>query len=187
MMKRSILSTILVSLALTACMTDVGGEGSPTGGDGNSNGNGNGNGSGNGSSGGATPSDVAALISGTECEQAHLCKASFPADFGATFAEVYGASVDACLPLNDAFWGVDGIDAAVDGGTVTFDQAAADECMTGSISAPTCSTFFEQGPGVPDACWGVFTGTVAVGGACQIDFECSNGSYCGSGTCTAGE
>lgn len=198
MMKRSTLSMILASLALTACMTDVGGDtdgSSSSNGNGNGNGhgdgngNGNGNGDGNGNGGGeggtATPSDVAALISGAECEGAHECKASFPSDFGATFAEVFGNSVDQCYELNDAYWGVDQVDAAVSGGTIQFNQEAADECVAGMVSAPVCSMFFDQGPGVPEACWGAFAGTVATGGACQISFECSDG-YCEGGKCAAG-
>jgi hypothetical protein len=194
MTKRSILSTILISFALAAC-TDVGGEGADNGGssngnghgDGDGNGNGDGDGNGNGGgTGGAGPADVAAMISGVECEQAHQCKSSFPADSGASFAEIYGNTVDECYPLNDQYWGVEAVEAAVAGGTIEFDQAAADECIEGSVSAPVCSTFFEQGPGVPEACWGAFAGTVANGGACEIDFECSAG-YCESGTCTAGE
>lgn len=191
MMKRSTLTLVLLSLSIAAC-ADVGGEGAggDTNGsvDGNGDGNGNGNGDGDGNgdgTGGATAAEVADLVSSVECEQAHECKANFPTDFGGTFAEVFGNSVNECYSINAEYWGVDGVEAAVAGGTIELDQAAADECLAGQVAAPVCSMFFEQGPGVPDACWAALTGTVATGGACQINLECANGGYCNQGSCAA--
>jgi len=189
MMKRSTLALFL-SISIAAC-TDVGGEGAggdngSLDGDGNGHGDGNGNGNGNGGEPGtATAADVADMVSSVECEQAHECKANFPTDFGGTFAEVFGNSVDECYAINAEYWGVDGVEAAVAGGTIEFDQAAADECLAGQVAAPVCTMFFDTGPGVPDACWGALTGTVAAGGACQINLECADGGYCNQGTCAA--
>jgi hypothetical protein len=196
MNKRSVLSAILLSFSLAACMTDVGdagtgGNGGSSGIDDEGNGNGNGHGDGNGNGGGgggggAQPADVADMISSVDCEQAFQCKSSFPTDGGGTFAQVFGNSVDECYGINAEFWGVDSINAAVEAGTVQFDQAAADECLGSQPSAPQCSAFWQEGPGVPEACWAALAGTVPNGGACQISFECSEG-YCDGSKCTAGE
>lgn len=187
-MTRNTLFTALLGLALVACAGQpVGGEGpsdDPSTPNDPSNPNDPNPNDPNDPGGGATASDVLDRIAKTECDQAFTCEASFPTEFGA-FADIFGASVDECYPLNAEYWNADAVEAAISGGTITFDQAAADECMAGAITAAVCTTFWDEGPGIPDACWGAFAGTVANGGACTIDFECSEGSCGQAGTCAA--
>ncbi len=133
-----------------------------------------------------TPTQVVMKISNTECDQAHACKASFPTGQGATFDQVFGATVQACYTENADYWNAPAVEAGVTAGTIMFDQAAASECMSGTATAPACATFWMEGPGLPDACWSTFTGTVAAGGQCMTDFACSGDLYCGdAGTCIA--
>lgn len=135
--------------------------------------------------GGATPAAVLERISTTECDQAFTCKDSFPTQYGA-FADYFGASATECYAINAEYWNAGAVEAGIQAGTITFDATAADACLAGAIEAPVCTTFWEQGPGVPDACWDAFAGTVAQGGACQIDFECAAELVCGqAGTCAA--
>ncbi len=66
----------------------------------------------------------------------------------------------------------------LDAGVVAYDAAAAPECLSESLDAG-CGLFNGTVPG----CAGVFTGTVAPGGACYSDRDCLHGSCTGAGTC----
>jgi hypothetical protein len=182
---RSALSTILISFAITACAADMPGGGPDPG---NTNNDGTDDDPGPGGpgpgGGGASAAQVLEMISNTECDQAHACMATFPTDAGVSFADIFGNTPAECYPLNAEYWNAAAVEAAIAGGTITFDQAAADACMAGTVAEPVCSTFWNEGPAIPDACWDAFAGTVQQGGACQIDFECSDGLFCGdAGTC----
>jgi hypothetical protein len=199
MTTRTALSTILfIGLAAIAgCAAEV-----PEGGDGGGGGSGDGGGGGGGSGGGGggdggddgddgggggvTPTQVIEKISTAECDQAHACKATFPTDAGVTFDEIFGATAAACYPLNADYWDAPAVEAGVTAGTIMFDQTAASACMSGATTAPACTAFWMEGPGLPDACWDTFTGTIAAGGQCTTDFACSGELYCGeTGTCVA--
>ncbi len=190
-MTRTTLFTVVLGFALVACAGQPVGGGGPNNDDTDTTPNDPNNPNDpmdpndpNDPGGGVTASAVLDRIATTECDQAFTCMASFPTELGA-FADIFGASVEECYPLNAEYWNADDVEAAIAGGTITFDQAAADECMAGAITAAVCTTFWDEGPGVPDACWGAFAGTVATGGACTLDFECAEGSCGQAGTCAA--
>ncbi len=74
---------------------------------------------------------------------------------------------------------------AVNEGTVLYDGAKAYACVEAMAALP-CDEF---GDAEPEACNGVFTGTIADGSACFINEECESG-YCDTdaecpGTCMA--
>ena len=122
-----------------------------------------------------------------DCDQAFACKASFPTNAGVTFEEAFGATASACYADGAEYYDAPAIQAAITAGKIDFDASAASACISGlsSLAAPTCSTYWNEGPAYPNACGGVFTGKVADGAACTTDFECANpASYC-EGTCTA--
>lgn len=81
------------------------------------------------------------------------------------------ASVPLCADVWD--WLLHGdpdLDAAVAGGSVKYDEDAAEACLEAIRGAACTSGFFQ---GVPSgACDDVFKGTVADGGACWIDEQC---------------
>lgn len=192
--RNTLLSTILLGFSLAACAAQPPGGSGPDGDPDNTNSDPANPGDpgdpgdpdpGNPGGGGTTAAQVVERISKTECDQAHTCKASFPTEFGA-FADVFGNTPAECYPLNAEYWDADAVEAGIAAGKITFDQAAADACMAGTIAAPVCTTFWNEGPGIPEACWDAFAGTVAAGGACAIDFECSGELSCGdAGTCAA--
>ena len=202
MSTRTTLSTILLFTVITmsACMVGSAPDDDTLGGDGAGNGDGTGGGNGagddgagddDGTGGAGTGGDAAAVleaIGAVECEQAHACKASFPADAGVTFAEAFGASVTACTAEAAAYYDPQAVEAGITAGTIEFDAAAATACLAGlaAVAAPQCASFWDQGPAFPQACGGVFTGTVDAGGSCTTDFECAAPNYCGeAGTCVA--
>lgn len=78
--------------------------------------------------------------------------------------------------------------AAIDAGTLTYDPALGSACVDAQRAAG-CSIFISP---PPQACRDMFTGTVAVGGACSLNEECAGDAYCAGagcpdvpGTCTA--
>ena len=78
-----------------------------------------------------------------------------------------------------------------DGGRITLDQVKADDCLK-RVKALTCDTPGTEFQAARTACFGAFTGTVAVGSGCADNIECAPGAYCrtadagdgGMGTCT---
>lgn len=124
-----------------------------------------------------------------ECDQAFTCKASFPTDVGVTFEQAFGADQSACYADAAAYYDAAAVEAGITADRIGFDATAAADCLAGlsSAAAPVCTTFWTEGPAFPDACYTVFTGKVASGGACTIDFECSGELLCGdtSKTCEA--
>jgi len=116
-----------------------------------------------------------------ECDQAFTCKATFPTDAGVTFDQAFGATVNACYTDAAAYYNAPAVEAAITAGKIDFDATAGGACITGlaAVAAPTCTTFWNEGPAFPAACDGVFTGKVASGAACTIDLECTGALICG--------
>lgn len=73
------------------------------------------------------------------------------------------------------------LQAAIDAGTVTYDPSLGATCIE-EQRALGCSIFLVA---PPQACRDMFTGTVAVGGACSISEECAGDAYCADADCTA--
>jgi hypothetical protein len=65
--------------------------------------------------------------------------------------------------------------AAVTAKRVTFDPSKAQACLT-AYAALTCTAGVQQG--VPSDCIAALSGTVAKGGTCYDDIDCSAGDYC---------
>jgi hypothetical protein len=122
-----------------------------------------------------------------DCDDAFTCKASFPAMAGETFEMDFGATQSACYAMAAMADDPAKVEAAITAGKIKFDGQAAADCIAG-IPAPTCSTYWTDGPDWPAACDTAMVGTVADGAACDIDFECATvTSYCDPTTmkCTA--
>jgi hypothetical protein len=66
------------------------------------------------------------------------------------------------------------LQVAIDAGTVLFDEDAAGACVD-SVRNQGCAF---PGFHIDDPCVDVFAGTVAEGGACNIDAECSGNALC---------
>lgn len=179
------LRTILLLSLLGACVgappesTGGGGGGSGSGGGGGGGGGGgDGSGSGGGGGGGVTATQFLAQMNQKYCTQAFSCQASFPADAGVTFADAFGADVQACVSLGEQYDMPSAVEAAITSGKIQFNAADAAACIAG-ITFPACAQFWADGPTAPASCGTALVGTVADGGTCATDYECSNGaSYC---------
>jgi hypothetical protein len=121
------------------------------------------------------------------CDEAFMCKASFPADAGVTFDEAFGASAQACVADSATYDMPAQVEAKITAGTIKFNGADAAACVNG-LTFPACDAFWQEGPMFPAACATAMVGTVADGGACVVDYECASfTSYCDETTqkCTA--
>jgi hypothetical protein len=65
--------------------------------------------------------------------------------------------------------------AAVDAGKIKYDASAAGQCVS-HAQAEGCNLLAYHHP--DPACRAIFTGTVAMGGACAINQECANNAPC---------
>lgn len=95
----------------------------------------------------------------------------------------YASSAELCVDAWSPFasFPVD-LDAAIDNGTVEYDEAAAQACLD-SIREASCSGFLEEGFADEDACDRVFVGTIDDGNVCWIDEQCISG-LCSATDCT---
>lgn len=98
--------------------------------------------------------------------------------------------VDYCVEVYAPIFDADpDLDAAIDNGTVIYDDAAAKECL-GAIRDASCDADF--GDFAAEACDQVLQGTIDDGGACWISAQCIGGACivdacmetCCVGTCT---
>lgn len=131
--------------------------------------------------GSMTAAEFLTAIGNKDCDDAFTCKASFPTDEGVTFDEVFGASATACYGDAAQYYNATAVQAAITAGKIVFDGTAAKACVD-SFAAPTCSTYWTQGPDLADACGTAMVGKVATGGACAVDFECAGENWCDDAT-----
>lgn len=164
-------ASILVLFA--ACAADVGSD-SPGGPDPNSPQDPNKPDDPNDPTGGSmTPAEFLTAMGRKDCDDAFACKANFPTDAGVTFAEAFGADANACYADAAQYYDANAVQASITAGKITFSGSAAKACVDG-FKAPTCSTYWTQGPDFAAACETAMVGKVATGGACTNDFECAS-------------
>jgi hypothetical protein len=70
-------------------------------------------------------------------------------------------------------------------GKVTYDAAAARTCVD-ALRGQSCDALASVTKGIEQACANVFRGTVAEGGGCLVDDECSGDSACDVSMCMGG-
>ncbi len=189
-------SIVLVSV-LAACAAEAppdtggGGDNNNTGG-GGGDGTGSGSGTGTGSGGGGGNGSISATsflaeIATKICTQAFSCQASFPTDWGATFAEIFGASSSACVADAAAADEPAKVEQQITAGKIKFNGADAASCVAG-ITVGQCTEFWNDGPQFPASCDTALVGTVADGAACVTHIECVNpNAYCDAAKCTPDE
>jgi hypothetical protein len=117
------------------------------------------------------------------CSKAHECRDSAPAEL--PFELVFGANVEECKTLVADFAGTGAqVQASVDAGRVTYDEADAEACLAYD---PSCTAFWsDDDPNEPAGCETGLRGAVATGGSCTIALDCtSEDDSCEGGTCTA--
>jgi len=166
-MRRILVVFVAVVAACGASTSGGGGGGSGSGG------NGKGDGSGSGGGGGLAVADFLTKIGMADCDQAFTCKSTFPTDQGVTFEQAWGATQSACYAAESPADYLAKVGSEVSAGKIHYNASAAAACLAG-ITAPNCATLWTAGPAYPDACGTALVGTVADGGACVVDYDCSN-------------
>jgi hypothetical protein len=135
-----------------------------------------------GPSDGSGPAGFVTSFAQAECAEAHECRASFPTDAGVTFEQVFGATLAECETIALAYYDPDAVRMAVQNGTIEYDRDAAQDCLQ-NLTWGTCTQFWGGQSPLPASCGMALVGTVANGGACVVDFECSSDdSWCGEGS-----
>jgi hypothetical protein len=107
------------------------------------------------------------------CDEAFACQASFPTDQGVTFADAFGASASECYGDEAAYDMPAQVEAEITAGKIHYDASAAAACVAG-IQFGDCTAFWQDGGTYPAACDTALVGTVADGGGCVVDYDCSN-------------
>jgi hypothetical protein len=107
------------------------------------------------------------------CDEAFTCQSSFPATAGETFAQDFGASASACY-ADDASYDMPAVvETEITAGKIHYDGVAAAACVAG-MTFPACAAFWTDGPTAPASCDTALVGTIADGGACIVDYDCSS-------------
>ena len=80
---------------------------------------------------------------------------------------------------------IDGIQADIDAGIVSYDEDAARRCLDAYDALLTCELSFsnEAFIALQEACEAVFTGTVETGGACTESEQCAGAASCDEVAC----
>jgi hypothetical protein len=171
---------MLFLVVLSACAGQL----APTGGNPTGSGNpGSGSNSNPGDPGGGNPPPSGGSMTATQyltamemkyCDEAFACQASFPTDQGVTFADAFGASASECYSDGAAYDMPAQVEAEITAGKIHYDGAAAAACVAG-LSFGTCTDFWAGTGGTyPTECDTALVGTVADGGACVVDYDCSS-------------
>ena len=185
---------LVILTVLTGCGAQLGGEPPGQGGGGESgsgkgdgDGDGSGSGSGSGSGGMALRAgDFLDQLGVVQCDQAFVCRADFPPDVGVTFEQAIGTTPAECYADASAFYMPAQVEASIAAGRITYDESAAASCVAGITFGATCTEFWQIGAQFPAACDQSLAGTIANGGTCSIDFDCTGvTSICNAGTCVA--
>ncbi len=112
-----------------------------------------------------------------------MCMASFPTTNGVTFQDAFGATAQDCYAMSAMYNDPTKVQSEIDAGKIHYDGSAAATCVAG-VTFPDCATYWQNGGNYPSACDTAMVGTVADGGACVVDFDCSNvQSICDQNKC----
>lgn len=109
------------------------------------------------------------------CSVAFECRDSFPPDQGFQFEDLFGNTEAECQTNIADVFDADALEASVDAGRVIFDGDDAATCLDAAADI-TCDQFWGIDDTFQDSptCDTAFIGTVADGGTCTIDDDCSN-------------
>jgi hypothetical protein len=119
------------------------------------------------------------------CGEAFRCREEFPDTGDFTFEEVFGANEAAC---KTRVLSREAVQGAVDAGDVTYNEAAAVECLD-TIDALTCPDYWTAvtNPSqYPASCDAAIDGQVDGGGSCNVGGACDGEGDCIAGFCEGG-
>jgi hypothetical protein len=129
---------------------------------------------------------IAAVLAGCDSGGGAPAKVSF-ADYQMRFVTAYCKLAVVCAEMPDEATCLQTIQVQpgyvatvqqdIDGGKIKFDGNAAARCLSTIEGLSSCKKgeVAAAGEVLDDGCPGLFTGTVAIGGACFFDAECTSG------------
>ncbi|MDQ3340467.1 MAG: hypothetical protein M4D80_35360 [Myxococcota bacterium] len=158
---------------LAACGVEIGEPPETASEGGKGDGDGSGGGSGSGGTMALTATGFLTKIATQFCDESFRCKATYPQ--GATvFAQNFGATTAECYAGAIAFYTPQSVEQSITAGRVIFNPGTAKTCLDGIVYQQNCSIYWQsQQPTFPSACNTALLGTVANGGTCTNDFDCS--------------
>ncbi len=127
---------------------------------------------------GGSTSDLSSGVVALDQVPAELAKAFCKAEKNCSpfYYSVGFANTDCVAALTEQFKQAtfDQLQTAIDAKTLKYDGALARQCVN-ALSSGSCENLDNN---LPDACQKTFAGTVATGGDCNLDEECSGLSRC---------
>ena len=158
---------IVMLVGCTADVAGIEGRGKPGGA-------GSGGGGGSGSTTSMTLSKYFDEIAAVHCEQAFMCRASFPAaDRGYAFEDEWTNTVTECEQNLIAAWNPAQVETEIAKGRITYDGTAAVSCLEG-VTFAACPDYWTRGIEWAESCYSVVVGMVTAGGACENDYSCTS-------------
>ena len=138
-----------------------------------------------------SPEDAVDGMLTAACAKLFECRDSFPFGGPETFDSFFGTTEKDCkLVLIDQL-GIGGVAESVEAGRIVYDAekgaACVDEVNT-QLGATTCAELWSQDPSgllTDSSCGAMLEGQIAIGEACENNFECVPGAQCTGGTCVA--
>ena len=131
-----------------------------------------------------TPQSFLTDLVTLECQQAFACMPQYPQDAYKSFADAWGSDVHDCVVTDRDYLARDSVAASVMTGTISWDPAAAMQCLAAPGIPTSCQALFSQNYSYSDACMTALAGKVPDGGSCTNDWECGRYSDCRSARCT---
>ena len=130
-----------------------------------------------------TPDAFVEQLVSKNCDKAFACESQYPTTTGTTFDDDWGTSAAECVSDDDDVNASSLIAASIAAGNITWDADSAALCLANLQFPATCAEFFTTYD-YPDACYDALSGNVADGGACTTDWDCG-GTDTTDSTCVA--
>lgn len=139
-----------------------------------------------------SPEDAVDGMLTATCAKLFACRDTFPFGGPETFDSFFGTTEKDCKQVLIQQLGVNGVAESVEAGRIVYDAekgAACVEEVNAQLDATTCDELWSQDPSgllTDSSCGAMLEGQIAIGEACDNNFECVPGSECSSGgTCVA--
>jgi hypothetical protein len=113
-------------------------------------------------------------IAAIHCQQAFMCRSSFPAaERGYAFEDEWRNTPAECEQMLIEGWNPVQVETEIAKGRITYDGTAAVSCLEG-VTFAACPDYWNRGIEWAESCYHVVVGMVEAGGACENDYSCTS-------------
>ena len=116
--------------------------------------------------------DYLTQIAMIQCQQAFNCRATYPSG-SSSFDAMWSTSVQTCVAMLQAEWGVNTLESEIAKGRIEFDGSAALDCLAG-VAFDACDMHWTNGIEWAESCYSVMVGKVPTGGSCESLYSCES-------------